>query len=883
MNDNTIDSLKIKIDFSSNHPNKEIDKISKSLNTLQKASDKLNLGNTVNQLTAIGKVDISPTISKFQKLLSVLKGISKYSKLKVSLTETVAAKKTKKQLTPPALQTETATTNVNGAISDLTPKQSSDSSAASLERLAKKAAKVADEVKKYENLVNSSIQKYIDRIEARLTKTPSLLSKSSEFSDTEAYQNALSVYEQAGTSISELKNRLKDLQLQLQENPTMTKDVMEKIKQLDLEVKNLNKDLTMTNGTLREFNSTGSSKTSESGKEQSKLSSLISSIKRIALYRFIRALLKSITQAIKTGINNVVQYSEKANETFSKLKSSTLYVSNSIGASLVPAITAITPALQILAQKIVDISEDFAQLFATLNGDTTFLKAKMTVEDYAKSLNAAKKATTGFDEINTLGSNNSSVESMFEEVDVTATKADNVKTILGTIASILTFIVAKTVKWSSLFKAGSLSKIGSAIKSGGKWALIAAIVVAVVAALVKAYQSSEIFREKVDQLWTKIKEVFGSVSTIINTVIDLILNILDQLQPVLERIFNVVVDILNDILPVISKVITFISNIISVLSPLISILVEELMPIIEAIVNIILGVVGPIITLIMNEIGNVIDILSSLIDFVVNVFKDDWEGAWESIKQTGTSILQIFIDIWTAIKDIFSPAVTWLNETIIEPVGKFFSGLWAKISEGASTAWEGIKSVFGKVGTFFKDTFSKAWEGVVNVFNTTGQIFTDIKDAVVAGFKWVVNKLITGINNVIALPFKGINDIFQSIHDVDIFGIKPFSWVGTISVPEIPQLANGGFVDSGQLFIAREAGAELVGGLGGRTAVANNEQIVEGIKQGVIEAMQESTSGGDWTIQIVDTEGNVKSSTIVSAAERKNRRDGKTIIPLGTY
>ena len=39
------------------------------------------------------------------------------------------------------------------------------------------------------------------------------------------------------------------------------------------------------------------------------------------------------------------------------------------------------------------------------------------------------------------------------------------------------------------------------------------------------------------------------------------------------------------------------------------------------------------------------------------------------------------------------------------------------------------------------------------------------------------------------------------------------------------------------MFIAREAGPELVGTMGNRTAVANNQQIVEGIKEGVYEAV----------------------------------------------
>ena len=48
--------------------------------------------------------------------------------------------------------------------------------------------------------------------------------------------------------------------------------------------------------------------------------------------------------------------------------------------------------------------------------------------------------------------------------------------------------------------------------------------------------------------------------------------------------------------------------------------------------------------------------------------------------------------------------------------------------------------------------------------------------------------------------------------------------------------ASGGYPDEGQLFIARERGAEMVGSIGGKTAVANNDQIVEAIRQGVYDA-----------------------------------------------
>lgn len=54
--------------------------------------------------------------------------------------------------------------------------------------------------------------------------------------------------------------------------------------------------------------------------------------------------------------------------------------------------------------------------------------------------------------------------------------------------------------------------------------------------------------------------------------------------------------------------------------------------------------------------------------------------------------------------------------------------------------------------------------------------------------------------------------------------------------------ASGGMVSHGEFFIAREAGPEMVGSINGHTAVANNDQIVQGIKQGVYEAVMSAMS-----------------------------------------
>ena len=73
--------------------------------------------------------------------------------------------------------------------------------------------------------------------------------------------------------------------------------------------------------------------------------------------------------------------------------------------------------------------------------------------------------------------------------------------------------------------------------------------------------------------------------------------------------------------------------------------------------------------------------------------------------------------------------------------------------------------------------------------------------------------------------------------------------------------ATGGFPTTGQLFIANEAGPELVGSMGNKTTVANNQQIVAGIARGVADANAEQNEllrrQNELLVAILQKEGNV--------------------------
>ena len=119
----------------------------------------------------------------------------------------------------------------------------------------------------------------------------------------------------------------------------------------------------------------------------------------------------------------------------------------------------------------------------------------------------------------------------------------------------------------------------------------------------------------------------------------------------------------------------------------------------------------------------------------------------------------------------------------------------------------------------FTTTFPKGWSSMWRGMTNTA----------ITQWNATLTAMERGMNNAI----RSLNNVIRQINKVLKFTGISLSYFSEISVDRIQYMAEGGFVDEGQLFIAREAGAEMVGAMGRRTAVANNDQIVEGISAGV--------------------------------------------------
>ena len=166
---------------------------------------------------------------------------------------------------------------------------------------------------------------------------------------------------------------------------------------------------------------------------------------------------------------------------------------------------------------------------------------------------------------------------------------------------------------------------------------------------------------------------------------------------------------------------------------------------------------------------------------------------------------------------------------------------------------EGKEDLLMQIGRITDDVDKELTNNLNNTSNTAGEWSRNTSNNIVAN--WQTPNLPVNVNyleNIIRNP----------------------AMAGVLSrYPR--QFATGGFPTTGEVFIAREAGAEMVGSIGGRTAVANNDQIVTAVSQGVAKAVSSVMGGntGDIVVQIKNP-NEVTAREVGRVNISKARREG---------
>ncbi len=284
----------------------------------------------------------------------------------------------------------------------------------------------------------------------------------------------------------------------------------------------------------------------------------------------------------------------------------------------------------------------------------------------------------------------------------------------------------------------------------------------------------------------------------------------------------------------------------------------------------------------------------------------------------GEEFVEFFKDVGEDIFDIFNGNETEQYNALVR-LNDRFKSLFGDLGEGWSDFWQGIgegiyKFANGdllggleKINSMFEGLFGDLGKGWSNFWQSVGAGLFEMTHA--DELKEI--DLSSKYGTAIGLAQLDSNEYMRSGYDPSeawnmalekngltsneaLYAVKQFSTYdpqeayeelqksGQINSPDtwgglgllaLKKYADGGFPDYGDLFIANEAGPELVGTIGNRTAVANSSSIETAIYNAVRSAMSDSTGGQSADIHVtVDIDGDTVGETVARYNAVRNRR-----------
>lgn len=562
---------------------------------------------------------------------------------------------------------------------------------------------------------------------------------------------------------------------------------------------------------------------------------LVKAFARIALYRGIRGLIKSITQGVKEGIQNLALYSKalegldahNANNVMSRYASEFLYFKNAVATAVIPVLRALIPYVETAINTIIKFINVLAQVGSAIFG-TEYTKAKYFWVDYADSLDDASGRAKAlhhqlaqFDELNNLtdtkgGSGSTKLQDakdMFEEALIDPKIKNWVDSIVNKIKTGLTNIKTTVKPYTDKLKDffdNFRTKVLPNIKTAGS-------------------NLKSIWKDSLKPILDSfIKGFFkGLAEGDYDNAIDFFEDLSKRVKDASEKLKNLADKIPMDKVQKFAEKVGFLTGK----------FVALYHPIRDNIQNLI--TVHDLIKAIQKFID---DKFASSIDKAKDKF-EKWKPHLDAVTSIIATLLVQLPLFSTNVGTLASKLKTAKENT--DNLGKMF---------------DAFKEYFKRVNPF-KDLTNDSLD-VATVLNYIKTIVEWLKTITKITLDFTIN--VTGFDKLEQIKdFLGLN-VTKETPSTSGVGTGHSTGGGGQSTDDVAgklklrghARANGGYVPKGDLFVANEKVPEMIGHIGGNTAVANNDQITEAIAQATYGAMSRALAenGGSMTI-VVEGDG----------------------------
>ena len=612
----------------------------------------------------------------------------------------------------------------------------------------------------------------------------------------------------------------------------------------------------------------------QSKKTNDTLKKFTSSLGRIAGYRALRTIIKSITQGFSEGLKNAYHWSKQFSQSvegslgqsLDNLSAKSLMMKNQMGSAFGALLQAIMPIIMQIVSLITTLMRALSALFSAIGGGQ-YLVAKETANAWDKATGGAQKyrnVLLGFDEINRLddqsgggGGGGASLEDMFEEgkLPAWAQKIADWKDMIaeklgGSLAGLETLLYdAAMVIGAVLLFSGANIPLGLGL-----------LVAGFIGRYNQLTENWENMTPKVKGAITAIENIVGKALIALGIILTLsganiplglgliatgAVMLATQKQEGWDYVPRQVQAIMTEIQFVASAAMLAL-GIIFVLSgvnvPLglglmvagavgLATMKAEQWNVVPTKVKNILAIITEITSYALIALGIIFSLTGNL-PLGLGLL-----AAGVATKYASTAVLWDYLpqqirQKLTEIATLTSIAMLALGIILL------FAGHPA-LGIGLILASCVLAS---QIASFDLDGTTASINGALDSVGSNGETqLGKIVTALQTIVMWV-DKVVTGFQSIVnnARSVKSRLDDVQSYKNM--YGDV---WGEVVRGSELGLYAGGGFPDVGEVFIARESGAELVGSIGGRTAVANNDEIVEAVSSGVYEAVSAAMGNGN--------------------------------------
>lgn len=313
-----------------------------------------------------------------------------------------------------------------------------------------------------------------------------------------------------------------------------------------------------------------------------------------------------------------------------------------------------------------------------------------------------------------------------------------------------------------------------------------AAIAAITAVIVTLWNTNEDFRNRITEIWNRIKSVFTEFGQHITDKLNSLGFDFENFGEVVKAIWEGFCNVLAPIIEgVFNNIAIFIETTLNVITGVFDLFVSLFTGDWSEAWDAVKGIFESVWNGLKEYISNILNTIKGVVDAFLGLFGTSWDEVWNSIKTTFENIWNGIVSFFTGILDGIRNAVTtawtavsttvsnvWNTistkiQTTLQTIQNIITTVWNAVSSVFTTVWTAISTTVSNVVNSIKNTITNVFNAVrttvSNIFNNVKATATSIWNSISSTISNVVNSIKNTVSNVFNSVKSTVSNVFNSI------------------------------------------------------------------------------------------------------------------------